>query len=91
MLDTRSCQIALDGSVTVETNLLLSGAIGVGGQGVLDFDQGILTLQEIDIHNDFQGVMKKIAEWLGVAPGRQLVINKAACQLMRAALAEPVS
>lgn len=91
MLDARNCQIALDGKVTVDTSLLLRGALRVGGVGELDLDDGVLVLRRIDIHNDFQGAMTKIAEWLGFAPGRRLPINRAACQTIRDALADPVS
>lgn len=91
MLDQRSCQIALHGKATVETSLLLRGALDVGGEGDLDLDEGVLTLHKIIIHNDFQGLITKIAEWLGFAPGHRLPINRAACQVIRDTLAAPVA
>lgn len=91
MLDQQNCRIALDGKATIETSLLLRGSLSVGGEGELDLDNGVLTLKKISIHNDLHGVMTKIAEWLGFAPGHRLPINQAACQIIRDALSKPVN
>lgn len=80
--------LSLDGLFEVQTKLLLKLKIDASGSGDIDGTAGKLRLTRVEINNDFEGLLGKLAGLSGFAPGRELPLNAQAITLIRSTLTE---
>ncbi len=78
--------LSLDGLFEIQTKVLLKLKIDASGSGDLDATRRMLTLTRVEIRNDFEGILTKIAGMSGFAPGRELPLNEKGVGELRAAL-----
>lgn len=79
--------IRLIGHVAVESRVLVKLKLDLEGTGQLEGPSRRLTLKNVKILNDFEGLLTAVAGLLGVREGRSFTLDQNGVDRIRAALA----